>query len=132
MKYMSSCGILFSPGFVSLKSASRALSTVAGGNGGSSLTDTRWHRPVTLVDFAICDELPTMLQPRSVLMPLGLKMKVKCLLFSIHLNPLSCPPQHYVFVTVVDLSDAFTFVMNALTFGCFTSVGDFSSVDFSA
>ncbi len=34
---------------------------------GSSLTDTRWHRPVTSVDFAILCEQATMLQPKSVL-----------------------------------------------------------------
>ncbi|KAL7888665.1 hypothetical protein AOLI_G00036390 [Acnodon oligacanthus] len=52
--------------FVSLKSDSRALMTVAGVSGGSSLTDKRWHKPVTSVDVATHGELPTMLQPRSI------------------------------------------------------------------
>ena len=63
--------MLFSPGFVSLKSDSRAPMTAAGVIKGSSLTDTRWHRPVTSVDFAMRNELPTMLQPRSLLMAYG-------------------------------------------------------------
>lgn len=33
----------------------------------SSLTDKRWHRTVTSVDFAILGEEPTMLQPKSVM-----------------------------------------------------------------
>ncbi len=63
--------MLLSLGLVSLKSDSRALMTEVGVNIGSSLTDTRWHRPVTSVDFAILGEQPTMLQLKSVLMAYG-------------------------------------------------------------
>lgn len=37
-----------------------------------------------------------------------------------------------VFIIVIDLSKVFTFVMNALAFGRFKSLGDFSSTCFKA
>lgn len=67
--------MLFSPGLVSLKSDSRALMKVAGVDSGRSLTDTstdtQWQRPVTSVDCATRGELPTKIQPRSVLTAYG-------------------------------------------------------------